>query len=148
MFTRPEPRSTFGGLVRALLADVPRGRVMLEALVAGERNPNVLADLAKARLRGKMPQLIEALTGNFTDHHAYLCHTMLSNIDRITHQIDQLTARIEAELAEFAGDAVERLDEITGIGPRAAQVIIAEIGLDMSRFPPRHTWPPGPGWRL
>jgi transposase len=77
------------------------GRAMLEALIDGERNPNALADLAKARLRGKMPQLIEALTGNFTDHHAYLCRAMLSNIDRIT----------------------------------AAQVIIAEIGLDMSRFP-------------
>ncbi|MFG1711348.1 IS110 family transposase, partial [Nonomuraea sp. M3C6] len=111
------------------------GRAMLEALIAGERNPNTLADLAKARLRGKMPQLVEALTGNFTDHHAYLCQSMLANIDRLTERTDQLTARIEAELATIAGDAVERLDEITGIGPRAAQVIIAEIGLDMSRFP-------------
>jgi transposase len=114
------------------------GRAMIEALIAGQRDPRALAELARGSMRGKREQLIEALTGHFTDHHAFICRMMLDNIDRISGQIQALTAQIEEQIAPFA-PAVHLLDEIPGIGQRAAYVIIAEIGVDMSRFPtPAH----------
>ena len=114
------------------------GRAMLAALVAGERDPKVLAQLARTRLRGKLGQLTEAFTGHFSDHHGFLLQTMLGRIDQASADIAELDRKIEAEIAPFV-QAVERLDEITGVGRIAAQVIIAEIGLDMGRFPtPAH----------
>lgn len=110
------------------------GRAMMAAMIAGERDPKVLAEMARARMRTKIPQLREAFTGFFTDHHALLLTQMLSRIDGIEADIELLDQRIEAHLVPFV-DAVERLDEIPGIGPTAAAVIIAEIGVDMSRFP-------------
>ena len=110
------------------------GREMMEALIAGERDPARLAEMARTRMRAKIPQLREAFTGFFTDHHAMLLRQMLARIDGIEADIELLDSRIEAHLAPFA-DAVNRLDEIPGIGATAAAVIIAEIGLDMSRFP-------------
>ena len=110
------------------------GRQMMAALVAGERDPGRLAEMARARMRAKIPQLREAFTGFFTDHHALLLAQMLSRIDGIEADIELLDERIEAHLVPFA-DAVERLDEIPGISATAAAVIIAEIGVDMSRFP-------------
>jgi transposase len=110
------------------------GRAMLDALIAGERDPRVLAQLAKARLRRKISDLEQAFVGHFTDHHAFLLRRMLARIDAISADIAEVEARIEAEIAPFA-DAAARLDEITGIGRTAAHVIIAEIGLDMTRFP-------------
>jgi transposase len=114
------------------------GRAMLAALIGGERDPKVLAQLARSRLRGKLGQLEEAFTGRFSDHHAFLLETMLSRIDQASADIAELDRKIEAAIAPFA-PAVDRLDEITGVGRIAAQVIIAEIGLDMGRFPtPAH----------
>lgn len=114
------------------------GRAMLEALIAGERDPQVLAQLARTSMRGKIATLEQAFVGSFTDHHAFLLRRMLSRIDALSGDIAELDARIEAQIAPFA-DAVTRLDEIPGVGVTAAQVIIAEIGLDMSRFPtPAH----------
>jgi transposase len=110
------------------------GRAMLDALIGGERDPQVLAQLARARLRRKISDLEEAFRGRFTDHHAFLLRRMLIRIDTISADIAEVEARIEAEIAPFAS-AAERLDEITGVGRTAAHVIIAEIGLDMSRFP-------------
>jgi transposase len=110
------------------------GRQMMAALVAGERDPGRLAEMARARMRASLPQLREAFTGFFTDHHALLLAQMLSRIDGIEADIELLDERIEAHLVPFA-DAVERLDKIPGIGATAAAVIIAEIGVDMSRFP-------------
>jgi transposase len=110
------------------------GRQMMEALIAGERDPGRLAEMAHARMRAKIPQLKEAFTGFFTDHHAMLLRQMLNRIDGIDVDIDLLDTRIETQLTPFA-DAVDRLDEIPGIGATAAAVIIAEIGVDMSRFP-------------
>jgi transposase len=110
------------------------GRAMLDALINGERDPKVLAQLARTRMRTKIGALEEAFVGHFTDHHAFLLRRMLARIDAISADIAQVEARIEAEIAPF-GDAVERLDEITGVGRTAAHVIIAEIGLDMTRFP-------------
>jgi transposase len=133
-------------------------RDMLEALIAGERDPKVLAGLARGRMRVKHAALVEALTGNFDDHHAELARMLLDQIDALTAQIGKLTSRIEEQLAAIpaacgidadgttgpgagAGPdapvlpALERLDEIPGISRATAQGIIAEIGLDMSRFP-------------
>jgi transposase len=109
-------------------------RAMIEALIAGERDPHVLADLARARMRAKIPALHDALAGRFTDHHAFVCRTMLDRIDAATLAIETLSARIEEEIAPFQA-IVERLDTIPGVSVRIAQVLIAETGADMTRFP-------------
>jgi transposase len=134
------------------------GRAMLEVLIAGERDPKVLAGLARGRLRVKHAALVQALTGRFDDHHAELARMLLDQYDALTAQIDRLTARIEALLAAIpaaqgvdadgttgpgAGadpgaavlPAIQRLDEVPGIGRHAAQVLLAELGLDMGVFP-------------
>jgi transposase len=110
------------------------GRAMMAALIGGQRDPAVLAQLARTALRRKIGRLEEALTGHFTDHHAFLLSTMLTRVDAITGDITRVESKIEELVAPFAG-AVDRLDEITGIGRAAAHVVIAEIGLDMARFP-------------
>lgn len=110
------------------------GRQMLQAMIDGQRDPKVLAELARGSMRGKIPQLREALTGHFDDHHAFICDTMLARIDALTADLANLDARIEQLIAPFT-PAVERLDEITGIGVRSAQELIAEIGVNMSVFP-------------
>jgi transposase len=109
------------------------GRDMLGALAAGERDPKVLAQLARSRLRGKISDLEEAFTGYFTDHHAYLLSKMLARIDQIEADIGELEDKITGQIAPFAR-AADRLDEIPGVGRVAAHVIIAEIGVDMTRF--------------
>jgi len=158
------------------------GRAMIEALIAGQRDPKVLAELARGRLRVKHAALVEALTGRFDDHHAELARMLLDQIDALGGQIDQLTARIEqaitticaaqppasgpgggaaattnagiesarsvpghpdsdrvdphtGELLAAPLPVLDRLDEVAGIGRHAAQVIIAEVGLDMGQFP-------------
>jgi Transposase IS116/IS110/IS902 family len=107
---------------------------MLAALVAGERNPKVLAQLARRSMRKKISVLEEAFTGYFTGHHAFLLAQMLGRVDAITADIAALDARIEEQIVPFAA-AVRQLDEVTGISLAAAHAIIAEIGLDMARFP-------------
>jgi transposase len=157
---------------------------MLEALIAGQRDPKALAELARGRLRVKHAALVEALTGQFSDHHAFVARMLLDQIDTLGGQIDQLTGRIEetitaiptatppalgpggdpgaavhdgigparsvpspaervdpqtGEVLAAALPVVDRLDEVAGIGRHAAQVIIAEVGLDMAQFPtPAH----------
>lgn len=166
-------------------------RDMVEALIAGERNPRVLAGLARGRMTAKHADLIQALTGRFDDHHAELARILLDQIDTLSREIDHLTGRIEELLADLpvpaepaapagtegrgpsdgptgsdhrqasptrpstpdsqdgpdpgtpvgspavvsAAELIDILDEIPGVGRHVAQVIIAEIGLDMSRFP-------------
>ena len=110
------------------------GRAMLEALVAGDDDPAALADLAKRRLRSKIPALTEALTGRFTDHHAFLARVHLDLIDRHTTAIEEITARIEVVIEPFQGFR-ELISTIPGIGPINADVIVAETGADMTRFP-------------
>lgn len=110
------------------------GRAMLAALIDGERDPEILAELAKARLRLKHDALIEALTGRFDEHHAFLCQIILRRIDELTAVIAEVTGRIDTELAPFH-DALEHLVTIPGVDRKAAAVIIAETGADMSRFP-------------
>jgi transposase len=156
------------------------GRAMLEALVAGQRDPEALAGLARGRLRVKHAALVAALTGRFDEHHAFVARMLGDQIDALGGQIERLTTRIEQAIAAIpaasppapdpggghgaaAGDAiglarsvpghiervdpqtgevlaatlpvVDRLDEVAGIGRHAAQVIIAEVGLDMAQFP-------------
>jgi transposase len=143
-------------------------RAMIDALIAGQRDPKVLAELARGRLRVKRAALVEALTGRFDDHHAELARILLDHIDALGGQIERLTSRIEELIAAIPAahppqggttptggppsdpatgegthqqathpplSALARLDEVPGIGPKAAQVIIAELGLDMGQFP-------------
>ncbi|WP_431904976.1 IS110 family transposase [Nonomuraea sp. bgisy101] len=110
------------------------GRAMLKALIAGQRDPKALAQMARTRMRTKIPALEEAFTGHFTDHHAYLLGKMVARVEAIETDIADLDRTIEEAIAPFA-DAAMRLDEIPGVGLIAAHTIIAEIGLDMSRFP-------------
>jgi transposase len=157
-------------------------RDMVETLIAGERNPHVLAELARGRMKAKKADLITALDGRFEPHHGELARMLLDQIDALTRQIDTLSTRIEEQINQLPANPtavsedhdpdvpgvgggepantgtaaatdstanltttgidtgevlspVERLDEIPGIGPAAAQVIIAEVGVDMSRFP-------------
>ncbi|WP_329532552.1 IS110 family transposase [Streptomyces sp. NBC_01450] len=126
------------------------GRSMLEALIAGERSPKALADLAHGTIKASHATLAESLTGRFEEHHAFMCRMLLDTIDYLTVQIDRLTARITLRLAELSTTEddegpgqgtlmpitdTERLDEIPGVGPSTAQVILAETGLDMTVFP-------------
>ncbi len=110
------------------------GREMLAALLAGERQPAVLAQLARTRMRAKIPLLEEAFVGRFTEHHAFLLRTMLARIDEASADIAAVEARIAQVIAPFA-TVVARLDEITGVGASGAATVVAEVGLDMSRFP-------------
>jgi transposase len=110
------------------------GRAMMAALIGGQRDPKALAQLARARMRAKITALEEAFTGHFTGHHAFLLGKMLARVDQIGADIADLDAKIEELIAPFVS-AVARLDEIPGIGPVAAAAIIAEIGVDMTRFP-------------
>ncbi|MEO3780817.1 transposase, partial [Micromonospora sp. B11E3] len=110
------------------------GRAMLDALAAGQRDPRTLAQLARTRMRTKLRDLEEAFVGRFSDHHAFLLAHMLTHIDTLNADITAVEARITELIAPYAS-AVARLDEIPGVGATAAHAIIAEIGLDMTRFP-------------
>src|SRR5215207_9945690 len=110
------------------------GRAMLRALLAGERDPKVLAELARGRLRSKLPELREALRGHFSAHHALLVRLALDHVEQLERSIAALDAEVDRVIAPFA-QARDRLDTITGVGKRAAECLIAEIGVDMSVFP-------------
>jgi transposase len=110
------------------------GRAMLEALIEGVRDPVELADLAKRRMRSKIPDLVEALTGRFNEHHAFLARMHLDLIDHTTKAINDLTVRIEVVIEPFRG-ARDLIVTIPGISTTVADVIIAETGGDMSQFP-------------
>src|SRR6266540_4057033 len=114
------------------------GRAMVEALIAGERDPGRLAGLAKGKLRAKLPQLAEAMAGRFGPHHAVVARSILDHLDFLDHTIDALTAQVVARTRSFA-EQVELLAEVPGLDQTAIQVILAETGGDMARFPsPAH----------
>jgi transposase len=122
------------------------GRLMLKALVAGERDPERLAKMAKGVLRKKIPRLREALRGRFRDHHALLIGMALEHaeyleacIARLDNQVERLFATNASQAGVPFAEARDRLGTITGVAKRAAESIIAEIGVDMTRFPtPAH----------
>jgi transposase len=114
------------------------GRSMLDALVAGERDPQALAELAKGRLRNKKTLLEQALTGRFTQTQGFILTHLLTLIDALEESVDAFDARIEAACLPFT-EAVAHLDTIPGVGQTVAEVIVSEVGTDMSRFPtPAH----------
>jgi transposase len=110
------------------------GRAMIEALIAGERDPDVLAQLAKGRMRTKMPELVRALDGRFETHHAHMLRLHLDHIDHLDTAIGTIDERIEELMGPFA-EVRARLQTIPGVGQKVADVLIAETGADMSRFP-------------
>ena len=117
-------------------------RAMLAALVAGERDPQVLAELAKGKLRNKIPALRHALRGRFREHHAVLIGLALDHITHLEGAIASLDERIDAVFAAHVSEAGvpftrarDRLTTIPGVGKRASECILAEIGTDMARFP-------------
>jgi transposase len=109
-------------------------RRMLEALIAGERDPAVLADMALTRMRPKIPELVKALEGPFGDHHAVMCRMHLDHIDHLSGVVDRLDAEIATVIRPFDSQ-LARLQTIPGVGRRVAEVVVAEIGVDMTRFP-------------
>jgi transposase len=119
------------------------GRQMLAALIAGERDPELLAQLARGRMRAKRSVLAEAFTGFFTDQHGFLLAKMLARVDGLDADIAELDRKLQELIVPF-GQAVDRLDEIGGVGRTAARLLLAEIGTDMGRFPRLATWPRGP----
>ncbi len=113
-------------------------RLILNALCDGERDPEVLADLAKKKLRAKIPQLREAVPGRFNEHHAVLLRELLAHIDYLAGVEARLDARVDELIGPFVA-ARDLLVTIPGVQQRTAEIIIAEIGIDMERFPsPAH----------
>jgi transposase len=110
------------------------GRAMLEALVQGTTDAEVLADLARGVLRKKLPALRQALCGRFRAHPGFLVGQILAHLDALDKGIEAVSTQIEVAIAPFAAE-VERLDTIPGVNRRTAEVIIAEIGVDMRVFP-------------
>jgi len=109
-------------------------RAMLNALIAGERDPAVLAELARGKMRAKIPALTEALTGHFDAGHAQLVRSMLHRLELVEDALAELDAVLATAFAPWAHQ-VELLQTIPGVGEKVAQVIVAETGADMSRFP-------------
>jgi len=109
-------------------------RAMIEALIAGERDPAVLADMAKARMRAKIPALTEALVGRFAAHHGAVARAILDHIDFLDGAIAGLDEQVASRLGAF-DSAVTLLETIPGVARRTAETIVAETGADMARFP-------------
>lgn len=110
------------------------GRAMLDALVHGTTDPAVVADLARGKLRRKLPALRQALAGRFRAHHAFLVRQLLAHLDYLDEAIETLSERVAEVIAPFA-EALQPLDTIPGVATRTAEVLVAELGVDMRRFP-------------
>lgn len=112
------------------------GRDILAALVAGQHDPKTLAELARGKLRGKIPQLKRALHGRVTPHHQFMLDQLLEHVAHLEEQLGAFSARIEEALRPFVDDSTfKRLDEIPGVNRETIENVVAEIGTDMSRFP-------------
>ena len=110
------------------------GRAMLEAMIGGEEDPAKLADLARRRLRGKIPRLREALQGRVAEHHRFLLRLLLDHLDHLESLVGRLSVRIEERLAT-QGEVIEHLTSIPGVKQRVAEVVLAEVGPKVERFP-------------
>jgi len=111
------------------------GRKMVEALIGGEKDTRVLAELAQRRLRAKIPQLQRALEGEITEHHCFMLRQLLDQYDFLEQEIARVGERLGAVAPASFHAEVKKLDEIPGVGERGAQALLAETGTDMSRFP-------------
>jgi transposase len=111
------------------------GRKMIEALMAGEKDVTVLADLAQKKLRGKIPELQRALEGELNEHHRFLLRQLLGQYDFLEKEIASVSERLGAVAPPSFRAAVEQLDAIAGVGERGARALLAETGTDMGRFP-------------
>lgn len=123
----------------SVVADIlgTSARAMLWALIQGKQTPQQMAELARSAMRPKIPQLVLALEGKLREHHRFLLGQHLRQVEFLEGQIAEFDARIEELMRPF-DEALRRLDAIPGINARAAQTIVAEIGIDMSRFPTPH----------
>ena len=110
------------------------GRAMLEAILGGNTDPQVLADLARGRLRKKLPLLQQALEGRFRPHHRFMLRQILSHLDYLDEAIETVSREVETHVSPFS-EELKLLDTIPGVDQKVAQCILAEIGPDMSRFP-------------
>lgn len=110
------------------------GRNMIQAMIAGQEDPAILADLARKRLREKIPELREALKGGVREHHRFMLKQLMAQVEMLEDQIAAFEARIESLMAEDQ-EKIDRLRGIPGVDDRAARLIISEIGTDMSHFP-------------
>ncbi len=110
------------------------GRHIMQALVAGETDINLMADLARGKLRDKLPQLQRALVGRLGSHQRFLLAQQLAHLESLEELIERLDGEVEERLRPFV-EAIDRLDTIPGVGRRTAEILVAEIGLDMTRFP-------------
>ena len=110
------------------------GRQMIQALIAGQEDPAELAELARRKLRHKLPQLREALRGHLTEHHRFMLRQLMDHLDYLDRQVGVFEQRIE-ELMRPLAEQIQRLETIPGVGRLTAQNVLAEIGPDMSRFP-------------
>jgi transposase len=110
------------------------GRAMLDAMVNGTTDATALADLARGRLRDKLDRLEQALSGRMGDHQRFLLAEQLRHLDSLDQRIDRVSAEIAERVRPFEA-LIERLDAIPGVGRRVAEVLVAEVGIDMSRFP-------------
>lgn len=111
------------------------GRKMIEALIGGEKDVTVLAELAQRKLRGKIPELQRALEGELTEHHRFLLSRLLGQYDFLEKEIAGVSERLGAVASPSFRAAVEQLDAIAGVGERGGRALLAETGIDMSRFP-------------
>ena len=123
----------------SVVADIlgTSARAMLWALIQGKQTPQQMAELARSAMRPKIPQLVLALEGKLREHHRFMLGQHLRQVEFLEGQIAEFDARIEELMRPF-DEALRRLDAIPGINARAAQTIVAEIGIDMSRFPTPH----------
>jgi len=111
------------------------GRDMLRALIEGNSDPAAMAELARFRMRKKIPQLREALAGKVTDHHRFMLRQLLEQVEHLDRQVAAFDRRVEEVMSPLEKEAVRKLDELPGVEARSAQVILAEVGTDMGRFP-------------
>ena len=115
------------------------GRAVLDALAEGRLSPGEMAELVHKRMEAKKPLLREALAGRVTDHHRFMLRSLLGQIDHLDRTVESFDARVEEVMGPLGREAVRRLDEVPGFDVRTGQVVVAEVGTDMARFPsPRH----------
>jgi transposase len=114
------------------------GRAILDALAEGKLTPGQMAELVHKRMEAKKPALREALDGRMTAHHRFMLRQLLDQIDHLDRQVEQFDARIEEVMSPLEQEAVKRLDAVPGFDRRSGQVVVAEVGTDMTRFPSAH----------